>query len=266
MKSMNFLLTLFSVLLGLAMAGCGGGETTETILQLPQEGRFELNTTAQALFTEAAVYEGRAVGASTPPGRFRLEVRPSTDPARLATSQPVFKPNAVTWTTSLFEAANSTTFSTFDAKYQLYHLASHSGGEYDPRTGIIGIAEGVFGGMPLKVGSFQYLRGVTAGASFGDYEGWLGLDLKIYNPANQMALGLLAEYTIRVSPLAATGRPDKAWFCLTKNLYAPRVPRGQPQDSYVYCWLIGNDGRPLGPFKATLRGQGVELNFEGARL
>jgi len=266
MKSMNFLLTLFSVLLGLAMAGCGGGETTETILQLPQEGRFELNTTAQALFTEAAVYEGRAVGASTPPGRFRLEVRPSAEPARLATSQSVFKPSSVTWTTSLFEEGKPAAFSTFDASYRLDHLASQTGSEYDPRTGLIGISGGVFGGMPLTVGAFQYPREVRAGGSFGDHEIWLGLDLKLYDPANQMALGFLAEYIVRVSPVTGTNPPDKAWLCLTKNLYAPRMPRGQPQDSYVYCWLIGNDGRPLGPFKATLRGQGVELNFEGTRL
>jgi len=263
---MKLLIALLSILLGLSLAGCGGGETTETIVQLPREAQFALNTTAQVLFTEAAVYEGRSVGVSAPPGRLRLEVRPSTEPAPLTTQQPVFQPRSVTWTTSLFEDGRSAAFSAFDANYRLLHLAFQMGSDYDPRTGRIVITEGVFGGMPMTVGAFQHLGAVRAGGSFGDYESWLGLDIKIYDPANQMALGLLAEYTVRVSPLTGTNPPDKAWLCLTKNLYAPRIPRGQPQDSYVYCWLIGNDGRPLGPFKATLRGHGVELNFEGTRL
>jgi hypothetical protein len=195
-----------------------------------------------------------------------LDIQPSTELVALGADGRIFEPRSVTWNTALYRDGVAASVRAFDATFKLSFTPAVVGSSYDIRTGLISFHQGAIDGYPLVANDFQYLRPVSIGGWLGEHTAWLAMEVKILDASGSGALAAMALYNVRLTPVASAASPSQAWFCLDKSYYEPGSYLRQAYETQSYCWLIGRDGRPLGPFKASVARAGEELKFEGSRL
>jgi len=195
-----------------------------------------------------------------------LDIQPSAELVALDPEGRIFEPRSVTWNTALYRDGMAASVREFDAKFKLSFTPGVVGSSYDIRTGLISFHEGSIDGFPLVANNFQYLRPVSIGGWLGEHTAWLAMEVKLFDVSGSGTLAAMALYNVRLTPVASAASPSQAWFCLDKSYYEPGSYLRQAYETQSYCWLIGRDGRPLGPFKASVARAGEELKFEGGRL
>lgn len=256
---------LLALSLAAALAGCGGGESvTEAVEPQKHPATFDLTVAARAVLTEPAAYEARTVSGGTAAGSLRLSIQPSVERVAAANSSEL-EPESVTWTTALrwdgFSAgATAVTWSAVLAYANGLNATS-----YDRQTGQVSFGSGTIDNHPFLARRYRFPTPVLAGAWIGEPTAPLASPVEIFDTAGTELIAV-ATYGTRLTPTGTANPPDEAWFCVEKNYYEPAKFAQQPNAAYSYCWLIGVDGRPKGPFKATVADGDDSFSFEGRRL
>lgn len=256
-----------TVLAAAIMAGCGGGSVSEeSSWSAPEPGAFDLRASARTLFTTASSYEAHSVSGGAAPQRLRLDIQPSERQVSVNSTEPLFEPESVGWTTSTWQQGSAESGWTSRSQFMLRYGPGASAQAYERTTGLIGIESGLVDGFPFRGGWVRLLGSVKAGGSLGDYDEFLLSDTTLYDRESGQTPVAQARYNVRVVPTTADTLPTQAWLCFDHIYFELGRAASEAYSTRSYCWLIGNDGQPTGPFKATLREQSGERQFEGRRL
>lgn len=247
----------------LLVAACGGGEVSQHTEPQVHPAVFDLRATARWLFTQDAVFEARAVGATTPSGRLELRLQPSSEQVRVGAS--LLEPRSVDWITTYRIDGTAGAGAESRCSFVLGYTPYSANGSYDRETGLIGFHRGAVEDLTFDGADFQYLRPVTAGGWRGEHNTFLARDIWLSKVESGQLYGSHALFSVRVTPVETRSTPTQAWFCVKQEFFAPGRYLLEPASVWTYCWLIGTDGQARGPFRASFSDPTGTTSFEGAK-